>query len=181
MNALSEKLTVEVQRDGCTWTQAYERGKPLAEAQEGQGHHEDRHEDHVLARPRDLRRRPSSSSARSLAERLQELAFLNKGVEIVLTDERDEPRRRSSRPRAASSDFVKYLAQGKEAVHRVIPIESKGDDGEVEVAMQWNTGYTESFYSFANTINTHEGGMHEEGFKKALTNVLNRWARRRAS
>ena len=74
-------------------------------------------------------------------------------------------------------DFVKYLAQGKDTVNKIIDIDTKGDDGEVEIALQWNTGYTESFYSFANTINTHEGGMHEEGFKKALTNVLNKWAR----
>jgi DNA gyrase subunit B len=74
-------------------------------------------------------------------------------------------------------DFVKYLAQGKDPIDRIIPIEYKGDDGEVEVAMQWTAGYAESVYSFANTINTHEGGMHEEGFKKSLTNVLNRYAR----
>src|SRR4029078_3595409 len=72
---------------------------------------------------------------------------------------------------------VKYLGQGKETVNRIIPVETKTDDSEVEIAMQWTTGYSESVYSFANTINTHEGGMHEEGFKKSLTNVLNRYAR----
>ena len=71
---------------------------------------------------------------------------------------------------------MKYLNGSKEVVHKPIAIEQKGDD-EVEVAMQWNTGYTESVYSFANTINTHEGGMHEEGLKKSLTNVINRYAR----
>ena len=71
---------------------------------------------------------------------------------------------------------MKYLNGSKEVIHKPIAIEQKGDD-EVEVAMQWNTGYTESVYSFANTINTHEGGMHEEGLKKSLTNVINRYAR----
>ena len=73
---------------------------------------------------------------------------------------------------------MKYLAQGKDAVNKIIAIETGAtDEGEVEIAMQWTTAYTESLYSFANTINTHEGGMHEEGLKKALTNVLNRHAR----
>ena len=71
---------------------------------------------------------------------------------------------------------MKYLNGSKDVIHKPIAIDQKGDD-EVEVAMQWNTGYTESVYSFANTINTHEGGMHEEGLKKSLTNVINRYAR----
>ena len=74
-------------------------------------------------------------------------------------------------------DFVKYLAGTREVVHKIIPIEAKEADAELEIALQWNTGYTEALYSFANTINTHEGGMHEEGLKKALTSVLNRYAR----
>ena len=86
--------------------------------------------------------------------------------------------RRPSRPTAASSTSSSILGQGKDAVNKVIAIDTgPTDDGEVEVAMQWTIAYTESLYSFANTINTHEGGMHEEGLKKALTNVLNRWAR----
>jgi DNA gyrase subunit B len=72
---------------------------------------------------------------------------------------------------------VKHLATGKDAITRVIAIGDKAEDAEVELALQWTAGYSESVYSFANTINTHEGGMHEEGLKKALTNVLNRWAR----
>jgi DNA gyrase subunit B len=72
---------------------------------------------------------------------------------------------------------VKHLAVGKDPLDSVIHFEAKDGDAEVEVALQWNNGYQESFYSFANTINTHEGGMHEEGLKKALTNVINRYAR----
>ena len=115
----------------------------------------------------------------TLAERLRELAFLNKGTEITLVDDRLTPSNKETfKANGGLADFVKYLAQGKDPVNKVIAIETgHTDDGEVELAMQWTTAYTESLYSFANTINTHEGGMHEEGLKKALTNVLNRWAR----
>ncbi len=76
------------------------------------------------------------------------------------------------------ADFVRHLSQGKEPLHqRIVHFEAAREDSEVEVAMQWNSGYAESIHTFANTINTHEGGMHEEGFKKALTNVVNRYAR----
>jgi DNA gyrase subunit B len=92
-------------------------------------------------------------------------------------DEREDPVHKDVyRYNDGLKDFVKYLNGSKEVVHKPIAIDQKGDD-EVEVAMQWNTGYTESVYSFANTINTHEGGMHEEGLKKSLTNVINRYAR----
>ena len=111
-----------------------------------------------------------------LQERLHELSFLNKGVEIQLVDDRDGSKE-VYKANGGLVDFVKYLGQGKETIARIIPVEYKGDDGEVEIAMQWTNAYSESVYSFANTINTHEGGMHEEGFKKSLTNVLNRYAR----
>ena len=112
-----------------------------------------------------------------LTERLRELAFLNATLEIHLLDEREDPVHKDVyRYNDGLKDFVKYLNGSKDVIHKPIAIDQKGDD-EVEVAMQWNTGYTESFYSFANTINTHEGGMHEEGLKKSLTNVINRYAR----
>ena len=107
---------------------------------------------------------------------MHELSFLNKGVEIQLVDERDKSKD-VFKANGGLVDFVKYLGQGKETINRIVPIETKGDGGEVEIAMQWTNAYSESVYSFANTINTHEGGMHEEGFKKSLTNVLNRYAR----
>ena len=177
VNALSQKLTVEVQRDGYAWTQSYERGKRLTPLKKGKATTKTSTkitfwpDPEVFEETLEFRRE-------TLAERMRELAFLNKGAEITLTDERDG-NKEVFKASGGLVDFVKYLAQGKEVVHRVIPIETKGDDGEVEVAMQWNNGYTESFYSFANTINTHEGGMHEEGLKKSLTNVLNRWARQK--
>jgi DNA gyrase subunit B len=177
VNALSQKLVVEVQRDGFTWTQSYERGKRLSPLKKGKATTKTGTKVTFWPDP-EIFVETLEFKRETLAERMRELAFLNKGAEITLSDERESPvHKELFKASGGLVDFVKYLAQGKETVHRVIPIETRGDDGEVEVAMQWNNGYTESFYSFANTINTHEGGMHEEGLKKALTNVLNRWAR----
>ena len=121
---------------------------------------------------------PPEFESKILADRLKELAFLNKGVEIHLVDERAGSKE-VFKATGGLVDFVKYLAEGREPLHRVVYFEAKEGDGtaEVEIALQWNNSYAESFHSFANTINTHEGGMHEEGLKKALTNVLNRYAR----
>ena len=177
VNALSKRLDVEVRREGATWTQSYERGKRLTALKKGKASTKTGTKVTFWPDP-EIFVETLEFKRETLAERMRELAFLNKGAEITLTDEREAPvHKESFKASGGLVDFVKYLAQGKEAVHRIIPIETKGDDGEVEVAMQWNNGYTESFYSFANTINTHEGGMHEEGVKKALTNVLNCWAR----
>jgi DNA gyrase subunit B len=175
VNALSEKLEVEVQRDGATHTMAFARGKVTKKLTKGKA--TTKHGTKIRFWPDpEIFTDTLEFEKKILAERLQELAFLNKGVEIHLVDERDGSKE-LFRANGGLVDFVKYLAHGKDTVHRIIPIELKGDDGEVEVAMQWTTGYAESVYSFANTINTHEGGMHEEGLKKAITNVLNRYAR----
>jgi DNA gyrase subunit B len=175
VNALSEKLEVEVKRDGFSYSMAFSRGKVTKRLTKGKA--TSKTGTHVRFWPDpEIFVETLEFEKRILAERMQELAFLNKGVEIQLVDERDRSKE-VFKANGGLVDFVKYLAQGKDAVHRVIPIEHRSDDGEVEVAMQWTTSYTESFYSFANTINTHEGGMHEEGLKKALTNVLNRYAR----
>ncbi|MEA2556840.1 MAG: gyrase subunit, partial [Actinomycetota bacterium] len=177
VNALSSKMTVAVQREGFTWTQEFERGKATKKLAKGKattktGTTIQFWPDHdIFTETTDFKRE-------TLAERLRELAFLNKGVEIKLVDERETPKHEEVfKANGGLVDFVKYLAQGKEVLHKIVAVEAKEQDSEVEIAMQWNAGYTESFYSFANTINTHEGGMHEEGLKKSLTNVLNRWAR----
>ena len=175
VNALSEKLEVEVMRDGATWTMAFSRGKVTKKLAKGKATTKTGTAVRFWPDP-EIFTETLEFRKEILAERLQELAFLNKGAEIVLVDERDKSKE-VFKANGGLVDFVKYLAQGKEPVNRIIPIEYKGDDGEVEVAMQWTAGYAESVYSFANTINTHEGGMHEEGFKKSLTNVLNRYAR----
>ena len=112
------------------------------------------------------------------------MAFLTKGLEIYFRDERPEegPLEVTYKYSGGISDFVKHLNQSKEALHkRVIFFEEQQEDSEVEVALQWNTGYHEGLHSFANNIGTTEGGMHEEGFRKALTNVVNKYATARAS
>jgi len=177
VNALSTRLEVLVQREGFAWSQAYERGKPLGKLAKGKATTKTGTRVQFWPDP-EIFVETLDFKFETLAERMRELAFLNKGAEITLVDERADPvHKETFKANGGLVDFVKYLAQGRDTVNKIIDIDTKGDDGEVEIAMQWNTGYTESFYSFANTINTHEGGMHEEGLKKALTNVVNKWAR----
>jgi DNA gyrase subunit B len=177
VNALSEKLEVEVRRDGAIHTMAFARGKVTKKLTKGKAAQKTGTlirfwpDPEVFTETTELRKE-------ILAERLHELSFLNKGVEIQLVDERDKSKE-VYKANGGLVDFVKYLGQGKDTLSRIVPVETKGDGGEVEIAMQWTNAYSESVYSFANTINTHEGGMHEEGFKKSLTNVLNRYARQK--
>ncbi|MDQ3990880.1 MAG: DNA topoisomerase (ATP-hydrolyzing) subunit B [Actinomycetota bacterium] len=177
VNALSKRLDVEVARDGFVWTQAYERGKRLDKLTRGKPAKRTGTTVTFWADPDIFEELEYKRDI--LTERLRELAFLTRGVEITLVDEREDPEwEQTYRATGGLSDFVKLLNTAKEPVHaRIIHFEGKREDAEVEVAMQWNTSYAESAYSFANTINTHEGGTHEEGFKKALTNVVNRYAR----
>ncbi len=118
--------------------------------------------------------------AQTVTERLQVMAFLNKGLEIRFTDERAGGKRETFRYNGGIVDYVKHLNASKESLFRKVASYQQAEDAqEVEVALQWNTGFHESIFSFANGISTTEGGMHEEGFKKALTNVVNRYARSR--
>jgi DNA gyrase subunit B len=177
VNALSLKMTAEVMRDGATWTQTYSRGRPTTKLIKGKATTKTGTTIRFWPDP-EIFTETLEFKRDTLAERLRELAFLNKGIEIQLIDEREDPvYKEQFKATGGLVDFVKYLAGTREVVHRIIAIESKEEDAEVEIALQWNAGYSEAFYSFANTINTHEGGMHEEGLKKALTNVLNRYAR----
>jgi DNA gyrase subunit B len=179
VNALSEKLRVVVERDGFTWTQTFARGKSTSRLQKGKASRKSGTT--VTFWPDAEIFEEMTFDRKILGERLQELAFLNKGIEIQLIDEReDKPVKEIFKATGGLSDFVKHLQTGKDVLSgRVIHFEGKEPDGsaEVEIALQWNTAYAESLYSFANTINTTEGGMHEEGLKKALTNVINRYAR----
>jgi len=119
--------------------------------------------------------------AQTIMERLQIMAFLNRGLEIRFADKRaGREQEVAYRYTGGVIDFVKHLNAAKESLFKKVAAFSQAEeDGEVEVAMQWNTGFRESIHSFANGISTSEGGMHEEGFKKALTNVVNRYARAR--
>ncbi len=177
VNALSERLDVTVVREGFMWTMAFSRGKATKKLAKGKAAKKTGTlirfwpDPEVFTETLEFKRE-------ILSERLQELAFLNKGVEIRLIDERETPARKDVfQANGGLVDFVKHLAHGKDAISRIIALEDKDVDAEIELALQWTTGYAESVYSFANTINTHEGGMHEEGLKKSLTNVLNRYAR----
>ena len=178
VNALSEKLEVEVVRDGKQWYQVYERGKPLAplkavKAAKRTGTRVSFWPDPlVFSEEREFR-------YDTLAQRLREMAFLNRGLEIRLIDHRVEPEQKEVfRYTGGIVDFVKHLNTSRDEVHkRVVYFESKAENHEVEIAMQWNTGFNESVFTFANNINTHEGGMHEEGFRRSLTRVVTSYAR----
>lgn len=204
VNALSTQLEVEIDHDGHRWTQTYKAAVP----------------------GRLIQGEPTSSTGTTIrfwadteifetvnynfetvSRRLQEMAFLNKGLTIVLTDERvteteltDEvASEQAEAPKAdpgqapvvepkvksrtyhypgGLEDFVRHINRTKTAIHNsVVGFTGKGTGHELEVAMQWNAGYSESVHTFANTINTHEGGAHEEGFRSALTTVVNRYAK----
>lgn len=204
VNALSTQLEVEIDRDGHRWTQTYKGAAP----------------------GRLIQGEPTSSTGttvrfwadpgifetvnynfETVSRRLQEMAFLNKGLSIVLTDERvteaeitdevlseqaeapkaepgqapvEEPKVKSRTYHypGGLEDFVRHINRTKTAIHNsVVAFTGKGTGHELEVAMQWNAGYSESVHTFANTINTHEGGTHEEGFRSALTTVVNRYAK----
>jgi DNA gyrase subunit B len=181
VNALSRRLVVEVARDGFMWRQEFERGRPIGKLHKGKVTNKSGTmitfwpDPEVFTDTLEFKREV-------LAERMQEQAFLVRGIEIALADEREQPTvKHVFRATGGLADFVKYLSRGKEALHhKIIHFDSSRESSEVEVAMQWNAGYAESIHTFANTINTHEGGMHEEGFKKALSNVINRYARAKA-
>jgi DNA gyrase subunit B len=177
VNALSTRLDVEIRRDGWVWTQSYAAGKPVAPLTKGAATRETGTTVTFWADGEIFE--DTHYSFETLARRLQEMAFLNKGLTIVLHDEREpEVTEVTYHYKGGLADFVRHLNATKEPIHAsVMHFEETGDGIEVEVAMQWNASYAESVYTFANTINTHEGGTHEEGFRAALTNTINRWAR----
>jgi DNA gyrase subunit B len=190
VNALSSALEVEIHLGGHVWTQRYEATQPIHPLRKGGPTRRTGTTVTFWADPTIFE--TTEYNAETIARRLQEMAFLNKGLTIVLRDERvsDEDIEADASGQAARvkeriyqypgglEDFVKHINHTREPIHRkVISFEAKGDGLEVEVAMQWNTGYSESVYTFANTINTAEGGTHEEGFRAALTRVVNVYAR----
>ncbi|HVL65096.1 MAG TPA: DNA topoisomerase (ATP-hydrolyzing) subunit B [Actinomycetota bacterium] len=178
VNALSERLEIEVARDGKVWTQEYERGKPLGKLKAGRPIK--RTGTTVTFWPDPLIFNEGTEFRfDTLAQRLREMAFLNRGLEIAFLDHRVEPMvEETFRYTGGIVDFVKHLNSSREPVHkRVVYFEAKAEQHEVEVALQWSTGYNESVFTFANNINTHEGGMHEEGFRRSLTRVIGNYAK----
>ena len=177
VNALSSRLEVEIERDGYVWYQPYAMSKPAAPLEKRGESSRTGSTVSFWADPTIFE--TTVYNFETISRRMQEMAFLNKGLKIVLRDEREEvPHEIVYRYAGGIVDFVKHLNATKEAIHKsVIYFEAKGEGLEAEIAMQWNGTYSESVYTFANTINTHEGGTHEEGFRAALTSVVNKYAR----
>jgi DNA gyrase subunit B len=196
VNALAVRLDEEIRRDGYVWSQSYERGAPVTDLVRGEA--TDETGTTTTFWPDPMIFETTEWDFETLSRRLQETAFLNRGLRISLTDERPQAISEDDEdvdPTASRSlvgkarvvvyeypggiaDFVRYLNASKEPVHSsVIEFADETEGMSLEVAMQWNASYTESVHTFANVINTAEGGTHEEGFRAALTSVVNRYAR----
>lgn len=192
VNALSDSLTVDVRRDGYHWRQSFTLGDPVEPLQQLEKSDETGTIVTFYASPKIFE--TTTYSYETLATRFREMAFLNKGLKITIADRRtstasgeDEEDAIDAEPQAREQtfqytdgliDYVKYLTGSKETIHpNVIAIDAVSDEQRMslEVAMQWNSSFSESVHTFANTINTHEGGTHEEGFRAALTNTVNKW------
>ena len=179
VNALSSRLEAEIRRGGNVYFQEFRDGKPKTR--------EPKKIRPAKKTGTTIRFWPSKVTFTesvtfdydTVASRLRETAFLNRGLLITLTDERgEEPREVAFHYKGGLVDFVKHLNSKRDPLHaHVIDIADIGGEAELEVALQWTTSYTESVLSFANNINTHEGGTHEEGFRKALTKSINEFAR----
>ena len=182
VNALSEWLELEVRREGHVWSQRYERGF-------SQG---------ALTKDRKLKRGEGTGttitfmpdpevftetmdlSFDTLTRRFRESAFLNKNLKIRLIDEREEDRDVTYQYEGGIRDFVAHINDAKDPVHKsVFYLEREEDAGAVEVALQWNSGFQDSVFTFANNINTHEGGAHLSGFRSALSRTINAYARQK--
>ncbi len=176
VNALSERLDVEVSRDGHRWTQWYERGKPQQPLEKGAATKETGTT--ITFLPDADIFESLELDFKTLEERMRETAFLTRGLRIELVDERGEGHRAEFQYDGGIVDFVAYLNENKEPIHKkVVSFSGESSEGAVEVAMQWNGSYQESVFSFANNIHTHEGGSHLSGFRSALTSALNKYAR----
>jgi DNA gyrase subunit B len=207
VNALSTRIEVDICRDGHEWFQTYDHSVP-GNLKQGETTKKTGTTLRFWADPAVFE--TTNYDFETVARRLQEMAFLNKGLTINLTDERVTPEEvvdeivsdTAAAPKSAEEiaaeqaaprqkvknrtfcypgglvDFVKHINRTKSPIHSsVVDFAGKGEGHEVEVAMQWNAGYSESVHTFANTINTHEGGTHEEGFRAALTSVVNKYAK----
>ncbi|MFC2159856.1 DNA topoisomerase (ATP-hydrolyzing) subunit B, partial [Actinomycetota bacterium] len=177
VNALSEKLSIEIRRDGYIYHQDYIRGKPTANLKKGKK--TDSHGTAITYYPDLEIFEDLDYKYEILSSRMKEMAFLNKGLQITLVDMRTDPNKKEEyKYEGGIVDFVSYLCEKKDCLHKkVIYIANKNDDHEVEIAMQYTTGYSESIFSFANNINTTEGGTHLSGFRGALTRTINDYAR----
>jgi len=180
VNALSTRTEVEVVRDGNLWEQTFAYGEPTAKLKKVRPMKRSGTQVTFWVDP-EIFEETTEYSAKTVINRLREMAFLTKGLEIRFRDERgDEPYEETFRYSGGIIDFVKYLNATREPIHgQVAYFEHADEQAEVAIALQWTNGYTETVLSFANNINTHEGGTHEEGFRTALTRAINDFARSR--
>jgi DNA gyrase subunit B len=179
VNALSERLVVEIRRDGHVYSQEYARGIPQTELTEGEALAKGAQTGTSVTFLPDADIFESLDfDFHTLEERLRETAFLTRGLKISIVDERAEGHAAEFQYDGGIEDFVSYLNENKDTVHRkVVFFAGESEEGAAEVAMQWNASYQESIHSFANNINTPEGGSHLSGFRSALTRTLNKYAR----
>jgi DNA gyrase subunit B len=178
VNALSEWLVAEVRREGKVYRQEFSRGVPTTDMELIGKTAKDDTGTSISFLPDSEVFDEIEFSTQTLVQRLRETAFLTQGLRIVLVDEREGEERHEFHAEGGIRDFVAFVNQAKEPVHKhVVYFCGENDLGYVELAMQWNTSYVESVFSFANNINTHEGGSHLTGFKSALTATLNKYAR----
>jgi DNA gyrase subunit B len=179
VNALSEQLHVEIRRDGHVYSQDYSRGAPQGDLVEGEKLPAGAETGTTVTFLPDADIFESLDfDFFTLEERLRETAFLTRGLEISIVDERGDGHSATFRYEGGIEDFVSYLNENKETVHRkVVFFAGESDEGAAEIAMQWNSSYQDSIHSFANNINTREGGSHMSGFRSALTRTLNKYAR----
>jgi DNA gyrase subunit B len=180
VNALSQSMITRVKRDGWLWEMQFERGitvqklKKIGRA-EGTGTYQWFKPDETVFETLDFH-------WDILQKRLRELAFLNRGLEITLRDERgDEPRQRTYKFDGGIVSFVEWLNENKDPLHPIVSTHSERDGVDVEVAMQYTNAYTDQIFAYANNINTIEGGMHLLGFRTAVTNAVNGYARKRGA
>jgi DNA gyrase subunit B len=178
VNALSERLIAEVRRDGKVYRQEFARGEPMTDLTvTGKSEKEETGTTISYLPDADVFEE-LELSAETLVQRLRETAFLTRGLHIALVDERAGGERYEFKYDGGIRDFVVHINDAKEPIHkRIVYFDNETEQGAVEIAMQWNSSYVESVFSFANNINTHEGGSHLSGFKAALTGTLNKYAR----
>ncbi len=179
VNALSEELELEIWRDGFTWEQTYSKGEPTSKLKKA-GASKKRGTKVRFLPDRSIFTGNVEYNYDTLAQRLRELAFLNKGLLITLTDERTtdaktgEPKSTEFKYNGGIAEFIKHLNRGKQVLHdKPIYMEAERDGVAIEIGLQYNDGYSESVFSFANNINTIDGGSHLSGFRTSLTRTIN--------
>jgi DNA gyrase subunit B len=179
VNALSSRLEAEVRREGNLYTQEFRVGQPKTKDPKKERPIKKTGTTIRFWPDPDIFSETTEFDYDIVASRLRETAFLNRGLEITLTDERgEESREERFHYKGGLTDFVNHLNSKRDPLHpHIVDIADVTDDAEIELAMQWTNTYTESILTFANNINTHEGGTHEEGFRKALTKAINDFAR----